>query len=99
MRSPVTDRPPAGDDAVPPSSPAIIPDIPWLVALFTAAGGIFVRGNLHGSPATNLTIMAVGSFLASVMGTAAGPTLPYFGYVSGALLLSIPRRSHSIRPS
>lgn len=37
MRSPVTDRPPAGDDAVPPSSPAIIPDIPWLVALFTAA--------------------------------------------------------------
>ena len=46
-----------------------IPFIALLVALFTAAGGIFVRGNLHGSPATNVAIMAVGSVLASVMGT------------------------------
>jgi len=46
-----------------------IPFIALLVALFTAAGGIYVRGNLHGSPLTNLAIMAVGSVLASVMGT------------------------------
>jgi Na+/H+ antiporter NhaD/arsenite permease-like protein len=46
-----------------------IPFIILLVALFTAAGGIYVRGNLHGSPATNTVIMAVGSVLASIMGT------------------------------
>ncbi len=46
-----------------------IPFIALLVALFTAAGGIYVRGNLHGSPAVNVALMAVGSVLASVMGT------------------------------
>ncbi|MEO5732711.1 MAG: sodium:proton antiporter [Rubrivivax sp.] len=46
-----------------------IPFIALLVALFTAAGGIFVRGNLHGSPAVNVAIMAIGSVLASIMGT------------------------------
>ncbi len=46
-----------------------IPFIALLVALFTAAGGIFVRGNLHGSPGVNVAIMAIGSVLASVMGT------------------------------
>jgi Na+/H+ antiporter NhaD/arsenite permease-like protein len=46
-----------------------IPFIALLVALFTASGGIYVRGNLHGSPGTNLAFMAIGSVLASVMGT------------------------------
>jgi Na+/H+ antiporter NhaD/arsenite permease-like protein len=46
-----------------------IPFIALLVALFTAAGGIYVRGNLHGSPSVNVLIMAVGSVLASLMGT------------------------------
>jgi Na+/H+ antiporter NhaD/arsenite permease-like protein len=46
-----------------------IPFIALLVALFTAAGGIYLRGTLHGSPAVNVTIMLVGSLLASVMGT------------------------------
>ena len=46
-----------------------IPFIALLVALFTAAGGIYVRGNLHGSPAVNVALMAIGSVLASVMGT------------------------------
>jgi Na+/H+ antiporter NhaD/arsenite permease-like protein len=46
-----------------------IPFIVLLVALYTAAGGIYIRGNLHGSPATNVAIMAVGSVLASIMGT------------------------------
>lgn len=46
-----------------------IPFIVLLCALFTAAGGIYVRGNLRGSPLVNVGIMAVGSVLASVMGT------------------------------
>lgn len=46
-----------------------IPFIVLLCALFTAAGGIYVRGNLRGSPMVNVGIMAVGSALASVMGT------------------------------
>jgi len=46
-----------------------VPFIALLCALFTAAGGIYVRGNLRGSPLTNVGIMAIGSLLASVMGT------------------------------
>ncbi len=46
-----------------------IPFTVVLVALFTAAGGIHVRGNLHGSPAFNTGLMAIGAVLASVMGT------------------------------
>jgi Na+/H+ antiporter NhaD/arsenite permease-like protein len=46
-----------------------IPFIALLTALFTAAGGIYVRGNLHGSPLTNMKIMGVGAVLASLMGT------------------------------
>lgn len=46
-----------------------LPFIILLTALFTAAGGIYVRGNLHGSPALNTGMMAVGAVLASLMGT------------------------------
>ncbi len=46
-----------------------IPFIVLLTALFTVAGGIFIRGNLHGSPALNTGILAIGAVLASVMGT------------------------------
>jgi Na+/H+ antiporter NhaD/arsenite permease-like protein len=46
-----------------------IPFIILLTALFVIAGGIHVRGNLHGSPRLNAGIMAVGAVLASVMGT------------------------------
>jgi Na+/H+ antiporter NhaD/arsenite permease-like protein len=46
-----------------------IPFIALLVALFAASGGIYVRGNLHGSPGLNVSIMAIGALLASVMGT------------------------------
>ena len=46
-----------------------IPFIVLLTALFTVAGGIFIRGNLHGSPALNVGILAIGSVLASLMGT------------------------------
>jgi len=46
-----------------------IPFILLLLALFTVAGGIVVRGNLHGSPMTNTALLAVGTGLASVIGT------------------------------
>jgi len=46
-----------------------IPFIVLLLALFTVAGGIVIRGNLHGSPKTNTILLAVGAFLASCIGT------------------------------
>lgn len=46
-----------------------IPFIILLTALFTVAGGIFVRGNLHGSPLLNTGLLALGALLASFMGT------------------------------
>ncbi|MFG6449408.1 sodium:proton antiporter [Roseateles sp. BYS180W] len=46
-----------------------LPFVVLLCALYTAAGGIYVRGNLHGSPALNAGLMALGALLASVMGT------------------------------
>ena len=46
-----------------------IPFILLLTALFTVAGGIHVRGNLHGSPGLNTAILAIGALLASFMGT------------------------------
>jgi len=46
-----------------------IPFIALLLALYTVSGGILVWGNLHGSPKTNTTILAIGTLLASVMGT------------------------------
>jgi Na+/H+ antiporter NhaD/arsenite permease-like protein len=46
-----------------------IPFIVLLTALYTVSGGIFIRGNLHGSPGLNTAILAIGAFLASFMGT------------------------------
>ncbi|MFM2274264.1 MAG: hypothetical protein RL211_136 [Pseudomonadota bacterium] len=46
-----------------------LPFIILLTALFTVAGGIFVRGNLRGTPTLNTAILAVGAVLASFMGT------------------------------
>jgi Na+/H+ antiporter NhaD/arsenite permease-like protein len=46
-----------------------IPFIVLLTALYTVAGGICVRGNLHGTPRLNTAILALGTLLASVMGT------------------------------
>ncbi len=40
-----------------------------LFALFTIAGGIFLAGNLHGTPWLNAGLLLVGSLLASVVGT------------------------------
>ena len=46
-----------------------IPFIVLLTALFTVAGGIHIRGNLHGTPALNAGILIIGAVLASFMGT------------------------------
>ena len=46
-----------------------LPFILLLLALYTVAGGIVLRGNLHGSPATNTALLGVGTVLASIAGT------------------------------
>ncbi len=46
-----------------------LPFIILLTALFAVAGGIHIRGNLHGSPGLNTGLVATGALLASLMGT------------------------------
>ncbi len=46
-----------------------IPFIVLLLALFTVAGGIQIKGELAGSPALNTLIIFIGTVLASWMGT------------------------------
>jgi len=46
-----------------------IPFIVLLFSLYTISGGILVWGNLHGSAKLNTGILAIGAFLASIMGT------------------------------
>jgi Na+/H+ antiporter NhaD/arsenite permease-like protein len=46
-----------------------VPFLAMLFALFTIAGGICLRGTLAGTPAVNTALIALGTVLASVMGT------------------------------
>jgi Na+/H+ antiporter NhaD/arsenite permease-like protein len=46
-----------------------IPFILLLLALFTVAGGILVRGNIHGAPGANTILLGIGTVLASFIGT------------------------------
>ncbi|GAP35696.1 putative transmembrane protein [Piscinibacter sakaiensis] len=46
-----------------------LPFILLVGTLYVVAGGIYLRGNLHGSPALNTGLLATGALLASVMGT------------------------------
>lgn len=46
-----------------------LPFIILIASLFTIASGIFVGGNLHGSPAVNTGFLAAGTGLASLVGT------------------------------
>jgi len=46
-----------------------IPFILLLLALFTTAGGIYLEGNLHGTPLTNTVLLGIGTVLASFVGT------------------------------
>jgi Na+/H+ antiporter NhaD/arsenite permease-like protein len=46
-----------------------VPFILLLFALYTIAGGIYLEGNLRGTPAANTLLLAAGAFLASFVGT------------------------------
>jgi Na+/H+ antiporter NhaD/arsenite permease-like protein len=46
-----------------------IPFIVLLTALFVVAGGICIQGNLQGTPTVNTGMLALGTVLASLMGT------------------------------
>ena len=46
-----------------------LPFILLLGALFTVAGGLRVKGTLHGTPAVNSLMLAIGTGIASVIGT------------------------------
>lgn len=46
-----------------------VPFILLLLALFVTAGGIFLEGNLRGTPAANAILLVVGTFMASIVGT------------------------------
>ena len=46
-----------------------LPFIILLLALYTAGGGVLLKGRLVGSPLTNVALLAVGTLVASVMGT------------------------------
>jgi Na+/H+ antiporter NhaD/arsenite permease-like protein len=46
-----------------------VPFIILLYALFTVAGGIYVRGNLRGTPRLNTALLATGTVTASLTGT------------------------------
>ncbi|WP_459722645.1 sodium:proton antiporter [Paraburkholderia sp. 2C] len=46
-----------------------LPFIVLLATLYTVAGGICINGNLHGSPRLNTALLALGTLLASIMGT------------------------------
>ena len=59
----------AGENLVHALLAEYIPFIILITALYTVAGGIFIRGNLHGSPGVNVAILAIGTVLASFMGT------------------------------
>lgn len=46
-----------------------LPFLILITALFVVAGGVCVRGNLRGTPGLNTGLLALGTVLASVMGT------------------------------
>ncbi len=46
-----------------------VPFILLLFALYTIAGGIYLEGNLRGTPAANTLLLAIGALLASFVGT------------------------------
>src|SRR6516225_8592224 len=63
-------HPRAGMEAI--AHTTIVDYVPFVVliaTLFTLGGGIHVRGGLRGTPAGNAALLAVGTVLASVVGT------------------------------
>ena len=62
-----------------------IPFIVLLFALFTVAGGVRLKGSLVGTPVVNTGILAVGTILASWMGTTGAAIATVIGQAFGAL--------------
>ncbi|GLK78653.1 sodium:proton antiporter [Methylopila turkensis] len=60
---------PVGTELVHAAVGEYVPFVILLFSLFTISGGILVAGNLHGTPALNTTLLAIGTLLASVIGT------------------------------
>src|SRR5262249_1463287 len=52
-----------------------VPFIILIGTLFTVAGGVLLRGNLHGDPRTNVFLLVLGTAPARVMGTAGAAML------------------------
>jgi Na+/H+ antiporter NhaD/arsenite permease-like protein len=70
---------------------AIIDYVPFIIllgALFTVGGGIYVRGTLRGSPGVNATLLAIGTALASWVGTTGAAMI----FVRPLLRANRPRR-------
>ncbi|MDK9696157.1 MAG: sodium:proton antiporter [Siculibacillus sp.] len=60
---------PTGGEVLHTALAEYIPFVILLWTLFTISGGILVTGNLHGSPKLNVSILAIGTVLASMIGT------------------------------
>jgi Na+/H+ antiporter NhaD/arsenite permease-like protein len=60
---------PAGDAVAHAIVTEYVPFVLLLFALYTAAGGIVITGNLRGAPALNTALLAIGTAMASVIGT------------------------------
>ncbi len=52
-----------------------VPFIVLLFALYTISGGVYLKGDLHGSPWTNTGMLAGGTLIASVTGTTGASVL------------------------
>jgi Na+/H+ antiporter NhaD/arsenite permease-like protein len=61
--------PSAGSELVHVMLGEYVPFVILITALFTVAGGIYIRGNMRGNPALNTAILGIGAVLASIMGT------------------------------
>lgn len=68
-----------------------IPFVVLLTCLFVVAGGIYIRGNLHATPALNTSILAIGAVLASFMGTTGASML-----LIRPLIRANDHRSHNV---
>ena len=66
-----------------------LPFIVLLWSLFTVTGGIVVRGTMSGTPRSNLVLLAVGTFIASWIGTTGASML-----LVHPLLRGLERRRH-----
>jgi Na+/H+ antiporter NhaD/arsenite permease-like protein len=59
----------AGQQIVHTMLDEFIPFLILILALFVVAGGVLIKGNLHGSPALNTGLLAIGTGVASITGT------------------------------